>query len=199
MTALKNYPINTDLLHKLNSADQVCNDCGTKYGKYSVGCSSRWEGTCDVCGETKAVTEVRDYGYLNKGIRELLAQGGSATYELKREPIIPDDELEDVLAEDEPSYEKGDIACNFTSDELNFLVRVLNDFDQTTCETAEVDQLYHAVATKIGELWEHNCVTYELTPAAKAYHAKYGTWGTGEDSERWEIFRDAYNLALSEQ
>lgn len=191
MIALRNYPLNTDLLHKLNSADQVCNDCGTKYGKYSVGCSSRWEGTCDVCGETKAVTEVRDYGYLIKGMRALVM--------LDPKPIIPDDELEDVLAEDEPSYKKGDIVCHFTSDELNFLVRVMNDFDQTTCETAEVDQLYHAVATKIGELWEDTEMPLELSPAIKAYHAKYGTWGIGEDSERWEIFRDAYNLALSEQ
>jgi len=61
----------TSLYQKLVSADQVCSDCGTKYGKYSVGCSSQWEGTCDVCGETKGVTEVRDYGYLAKGIAEL--------------------------------------------------------------------------------------------------------------------------------
>ena len=61
----------TSLYQKLVSADQVCSDCGTKYGKYSVGCSSVWEGTCDVCGETKSVTEVRDYGYLSKGIKEL--------------------------------------------------------------------------------------------------------------------------------
>ena len=64
----------TSLYQKLVSADQVCSDCGNKYGKYSVGCSSVWEGTCDVCGETKGVTEVRDYGYLSKGLRELGAQ-----------------------------------------------------------------------------------------------------------------------------
>lgn len=55
----------------LGIADVVCHDCGSKYGKYSVGCSSTWEGKCDVCGETKGVTEVRDYGYLSKGIKEL--------------------------------------------------------------------------------------------------------------------------------
>ena len=64
----------TSLYQKLVSADQVCSDCGNKYGEYSVGCSSVWEGTCDVCGETKGVTEVRDYGYLSKGLRELGAQ-----------------------------------------------------------------------------------------------------------------------------
>jgi hypothetical protein len=57
------------LLNKLLTADVVCKDCGTKYGKYSVGCSSTWGGTCGVCGEDKPVTEVRDWGYLTKGIK----------------------------------------------------------------------------------------------------------------------------------
>ena len=30
-----------------------------------------WVSTCNVCGEEKAVTEVRDYGHLSKGIAEL--------------------------------------------------------------------------------------------------------------------------------
>jgi hypothetical protein len=60
------------LLNKLQGAYTVCKDCGSKYGEYSVGCSSVWEGKCDVCGETKPVTEARDYGYLNKGIEVLL-------------------------------------------------------------------------------------------------------------------------------
>jgi hypothetical protein len=55
----------------LKNAQVVCHDCGDKYGTYSVGCSSTWQGKCGVCGETKGVTEVRDYGYLTKGIREL--------------------------------------------------------------------------------------------------------------------------------
>lgn len=55
----------------LQNASTVCKDCGSKYGTYSVGCSSTWEGKCGVCGETKSVTEVRDYGYLSKGIKEL--------------------------------------------------------------------------------------------------------------------------------
>jgi hypothetical protein len=61
----------SSLYEKLASADHVCKDCGTKYGKYSVGCSSSWVGTCDVCGEEKSVTEVRDYGYLGKGLQEI--------------------------------------------------------------------------------------------------------------------------------
>jgi hypothetical protein len=55
----------------LRNAGIVCGDCGAKYGKYSVGCSSVWESVCDVCGETKPITEVRDWGYLQKGIQEL--------------------------------------------------------------------------------------------------------------------------------
>jgi predicted ATP-dependent serine protease len=61
----------TKLINTLKNAYQVCKSCGTKYGVYSVGCSSSWEGKCDVCGETKSVTEARDYGYLITGIREL--------------------------------------------------------------------------------------------------------------------------------
>ena len=67
MSAENEVTVNT-----LKDADVVCKDCGSKYGEYSVGCSSTWEGKCDVCGETKPVTEARDYGYLNKGIKELL-------------------------------------------------------------------------------------------------------------------------------
>lgn len=55
----------------LKNAQLVCHDCGSQYGTYSVGCSSTWEGKCGVCGETKGVTEVRDYGYLTRGIKEL--------------------------------------------------------------------------------------------------------------------------------
>ena len=55
----------------LENAYKVCKDCGKIYGEYSVGCSSVWEGECDVCGETKGVTEARDYGYLEKGITKL--------------------------------------------------------------------------------------------------------------------------------
>ena len=55
----------------LKNAQVICHDCGDRYGVYSVGCSSTWESKCNVCGQTKGVTEVRDYGYLTKGIKEL--------------------------------------------------------------------------------------------------------------------------------
>jgi hypothetical protein len=65
---------NKQLIKKLENACVVCRDCGLKYGVYSVGCSSVWEGVCNVCGETKPVTETRDYAYLMTGIRKLLKE-----------------------------------------------------------------------------------------------------------------------------
>jgi hypothetical protein len=52
----------------LKNADVVCKDCGSKYGHYSVSCSSTWTGKCDVCGQEKSVTESRDWNYLKEGI-----------------------------------------------------------------------------------------------------------------------------------
>jgi hypothetical protein len=66
---------NKQLIKKLEQAYQVCRDCGFKYGVYSVGCSSTWLGKCDVCDETKPITESRDYGYLVTGIRKLKLGG----------------------------------------------------------------------------------------------------------------------------
>jgi hypothetical protein len=66
---------NKQLIKKLENAYVVCRDCGLKYGVYSVGCSSVYEGKCDVCDETKGVTEARDYGYLMAGIHKLKLEG----------------------------------------------------------------------------------------------------------------------------
>lgn len=59
------------LLKKLETAYSTCFECGTTYGVYSVGCSSVYESKCDVCGETKPITETRDFGYFITGIRKL--------------------------------------------------------------------------------------------------------------------------------
>jgi hypothetical protein len=59
------------LLKKLENAYNTCFDCGEKYGVYSVGCSSIYESKCDVCGETKRITETRDFAYFITGIRKL--------------------------------------------------------------------------------------------------------------------------------
>jgi hypothetical protein len=59
------------LLKKLETAYNTCFDCGKKYGVYSVGCSSVYEAKCGVCGETKPITETRDFAYFVTGIRKL--------------------------------------------------------------------------------------------------------------------------------
>lgn len=59
------------LLKKLENAYTVCKDCGLKYGVYSVGCSSIWNGKCNVCDKDTYVTEARDYAYLITGIRKI--------------------------------------------------------------------------------------------------------------------------------
>ena len=59
------------LLKKLENAYRTCFDCGKEFGVYSVGCSSVYEAKCDVCEETKRITEARDFGYFITGIRKL--------------------------------------------------------------------------------------------------------------------------------
>ena len=59
------------LVKKLENAYNTCFDCGRKYGVYSVGCSSVYESTCNVCGETKPITETRDFAHFITGIRKL--------------------------------------------------------------------------------------------------------------------------------
>jgi hypothetical protein len=62
------------IIKTLNNASVCCHECGDKWGVYSVGCSSTWNGTCRVCGEEKPVTETRDYAYFCTGIRKLKEQ-----------------------------------------------------------------------------------------------------------------------------
>jgi hypothetical protein len=188
--------LSDNLVERLTQADVVCRDCGDKYGKYSVGCSSTWEGQCHVCGETKPITEVRDWGYLAKGIALARAQANIkdqskevADYMLGVGPIMNDDELEDELT---PSYEQGEITCKFTEAEVDVLSTILDVFSED--HPPGKDVVFDSVFEKIRELHDDNCVKYELSPALKAYHEKYGTWGTGEDEARWEGFRDAFMM-----
>ena len=59
------------LIKKLENAYNTCFDCGKEFGVYSVGCSSVYESKCDVCEQIKPITEVRDFGYMRKGILQL--------------------------------------------------------------------------------------------------------------------------------
>lgn len=93
------------LLKRLEQAYVCCKDCGTDYGIYSVGCSSTWTGTCGVCGETKPVTETRDWGYLYKGRTSIISQlKKSASSKKATEPAS--------------SPGKSEELCNKMADEL---------------------------------------------------------------------------------
>lgn len=194
---MKTY-LNKPLLTCLVQADLVCRDCGSKYGKYSVGCSSTWEGTCEVCGETKGVTEVRDWGYLNKGIQELKGtvktqSAKVADYMASVGPIMNDDELEDEMT---ASYEVGELTCKFTEAEVTALAEVLDAHAEEYPPGKNVD--YDSAFMKVMELYGDNCVEYSLSPALKKFHELYGTYGTENDVERakWEVFRDAFHAGF---
>ena len=195
------------LIDRLQTADVVCTECGCKYGKYSVGCSSMWTGTCHVCGETKPITEVRDWGYLTKGINELNAKRPAqpfseltkdftperkarikehsakvANYMLTQEPIMTDEDLDDALT---ASYEQGEITLKLSEDEVGFLnecLDVICENHESLCaghsnERPEDIALFESIEKKVTELYQDHCVKYELSAAMKAYNAKYGTFG----------------------
>ena len=187
---------NSNLETRLLQADVVCTECGEKYGKYSVGCSSTWMGTCGVCGEEKRVTEVRDWGYLTRGINELkdkIKQQSKevAKHMLTQEPIMTDDELDGVMM---ASYEEGELTCKFTEAELIALAEVLNAHEEEHPPGWNID--YDSAFEKIMELYGDNCVKYELSPAMVAYNKKYGTFGFDNelDTARWEGFREAFTV-----
>jgi hypothetical protein len=188
--------LSENLIERLTQADLVCKDCGGKYGKYSVGCSSTWESRCHVCGETKPVTEVRDWGYLAKGIAMAKAQANIRDQEKAASLFWAnqwevssdmDAELEEELI---PSYEQGEISCSFNEDEIAALRQMLSYVEED--EDFDPDEFHKTVINKVRDLYDDNCVSYELTPEMKAYQAKYGTGGTSYDDARWEGFRDAY-------
>lgn len=61
------------LLKTLEDAGVCCHECGATWGVYSVGCSSTWNGTCQVCGKETRITETRDYAYLITGRRAIIS------------------------------------------------------------------------------------------------------------------------------
>jgi len=195
-----------NLINRLMNANVVCSDCGRKYGKYSVGCSSVWEGECGVCGERKPITEVRDYGYLTKGINELKGNIKEqskvvANYMASVGPIMNDDELEDCLT---ASYEQGEITLKLTQEEVAFLnecLDVIVDNHESLCPGHAANPtdvaLFESIESKITDLYTDYCVKFELSAAMKAYSEKYGDFPGESDNERWEGFRDAFTMLNS--
>jgi hypothetical protein len=187
---------------KLDCAEVVCCDCGEKYGKYSVGCSSVWLGTCDVCDEHKPVTEVRDWGYLTKGMNELRPELKERIKEQSKQVAEYMKSQESTLTEEEvASYERGEITLKLTEEEVGFLnecLDTLQEFHSTLqpeedgWRVPEDIPLFESIEEKITDLYDDYCVKYQLSPALKAYYEKYGEFGTGEYAMRWEGFRDAF-------
>jgi len=195
---------------KLLTADVVCKDCGSRYGQYSVGCSSTWLGTCDVCDEHKPVTEVRDWGYLTKGMNELRPELKErikeqskevAKYMKSQEPILTEGELNEELT---ASYERGEITLKLTEEEVGFLNECLDTLQEfhSTLQPEEEGwrvpgdiALFESIEKKITDLYDEYCVRYSLSPALKKFHELYGTFGTENEQERakWEVFRDAFH------
>jgi hypothetical protein len=163
-----------------------------------------------VCGEQKPVTEVRDYGYLTKGIEELrgnIKQQSKkvADYMETVGPIMTDVELEGALEETKPSYERGELTLKLTEEEVAFLnvcldviqehhpsLRSMPSEDEFTAEDVA---LFEQVEKKITDLYEDHCVHYSLSPALKKFYELYGTYGTEneEEQKKWEVFRDAFH------
>jgi hypothetical protein len=166
-------------------------------------------GTCDVCGEEKGITEVRDWGYLTKGINELNAQRPAqpfseltkdftperkarikeqsakvANYMLTQEPIMTDEDLDQTLTP---------ITLELTEDEVLCLYECLDQIQDLAPEDIAI---FESIEEKVTALYEDHCLKYNLSPAILEYNKKYGTWGTGEDAERWEKFRDNYEMLV---
>ncbi len=180
-------------------------DCGRLYGKYSVGCSSVHSGTCDVCGEFKPVTETRDFGYLVKGINELKGNIKEQSKKVADYMASVGPDLEGADLDGPMSYEQGEISCMFTEDEVAFLNECLDVINahhpslKSPKDNPDDVALFESIENKITELYDMNCVRYELSPALIAYNKKYGTWGSESDEEmkRWEGFRDAFTMLNS--
>ena len=180
-----------NLINRLTTADLVCADCGLKYGKYSVGCSSVWEGMCGVCGETKSVTEVRDYGYLQRGIcaEKLKIKGQS------KEVAEYIASAEDCYEDQPASYEEGELTCKFTVDEVTALAEVLNAYEGENPPGENTD--FDSAFMKIMELYGDECVEYSLSPVTAAYYKKYGTYGLSlDEAHRYQTFKDNYGMLL---
>jgi hypothetical protein len=183
-------------------------------------------GDCDVCGEHKGVTEVRDYGYLSKGLAELGALNVDPFAKLTKDftperrarikeqskaladhllsvgPIMQDPELEDELT---ASYEVGELTLKLTEEEVGFLNECLDTIQehhpslQFGHEDGPLDVcLFESVEEKITDLYADECVQYTLSPALKKFHELYGTYGIENDVEKakWEVFRDAFHAGF---
>jgi hypothetical protein len=114
---------------------------------------------------------------------------------------MTDEDLDDALT---ASYEQGEITLKLSEDEVGFLnecLDVICENHESLCpghsnECPEDIAIFESIEKKITDLYQDNCVKYRLSPAILEYNKKYGTWGTGEDAERWQKFKDNYSVLV---
>ena len=106
---------------------------------------------------------------------------------------MTDAELEGALS---ASYEQGDIECKFTEEEVAALKDMICYVNKD--EAYELDDHCETVINKVCDLYDDNCIKYELSPALKKFHELYGTYGTENDVERakWGVFNDAFHAGF---
>jgi histidyl-tRNA synthetase len=92
------------------------------------------------------------------------------------------------------------ITLEFTKDEIGFLNECLDTIQEYhfTLQTPDVVPedvaIFESIEAKVIGAYKDNCVKYNLSPVILEYNKKYGTWGTGEDAERWQKFKDNYDM-----
>lgn len=132
------------LISKLKNAYQVCKDCGSKYGVYSVGCSSSWTGNCDVCGEHKSVTEARDYAYLVTGIRKLTTSGIVENTDTKPKTKYVS-KISSIMIENTESTSVDGLTEVFLNDEgAGAYISLKQDTHEITLDPDEIELVYEA-------------------------------------------------------
>jgi len=149
-----------------------------------------WTGTCHVCGETKPITEVRDYGYLEKGI-EVLRTG------IKNQSKVVAEFMRELKEDDEPaSYELGEMNLMLTKEEVGYLNHCLDLVDDAKVEDEDIE-VFDGLGKKLKDLYADYCVEYTLSPVIAAYYKKYGTYGNSKDEkDRYQKFSDNYSMLL---
>ena len=182
-----------NLINRLTTADWICCECGDKYGKYSAGCSTFHEGNCEVCGKKSAITETRDFGYLERGIYAERLKLKGQSKEVAKYIASGEEYDEDELA----SYEVGGLCLQLTEEEATYLYNCLD-----IISSAQVDEkdtkVFVSLETKIGELYCDYCIQYELDPVVKAYYEKYNAFAATNEAEdeRFQKFRDNYEMLV---
>ena len=181
-----------NLINRLTTADWICCECGDKYGKYSAGCSTFHEGICEVCGKRAAITETRDFGYLQRGIctEKLKIKGQSKEV---AEYIASAEDYDD----DQPaSYELGEICLMLTTEEVGYLNQCLDVISGAGVDEDDTE-VFVGLEKKIGELYCDYCIEYSLSPVIAAYYKKYGTYGvTSKEAEHFQKFKDNYDMLV---